>query len=274
LLALWLIRQNKGKIWGIQRQIPVAILIDPEGLNIQLRAPKVDWQPLHSGLLETGRRYTFVDQKTAPEDIRRFAEEVVGEATAVYQDTLLLTHAQNLGAVWPFLYNKNIAIDMLDFAAGEPIPIAKYSGLRHVRVRTADGDQTPQCYGVHQDHTGQPSGLWSFLPPRLFGSTGEKPATRSGAHKDTSKFVPVERGDKIFPARPNAQVWNPQFIEFFVAGLQDGDEPEYWAALAHELRYAAPYVKEPTILPWPLHLAEQVEEYLLPAAIAETEDEA
>jgi hypothetical protein len=45
----------------------------------------------------------------------------------------------------------------------------------------------------------------------------------------------------------------------------DGDSPEHWAALAHDLRDAAPYVRDTTVLPWPLHLTEQIEEYLLPA---------
>jgi hypothetical protein len=50
--------------------------------------------------------------------------------------------------------------------------------------------------------------------------------------------------------------------------VQDGDTPEQWAGLVHDLRDAAPYVRDTTILPWPLHLAEQIEEYLLPTRIA------
>jgi hypothetical protein len=68
-------------------------------------------------------------------------------------------------------------------------------------------------------------------------------------------------------------VWNPQFIELFVAGLQTGDQPEHWAALTHELRNAAPYARNTTVLPWPLHLARQVQEYLLPKEITTDKDE-
>lgn len=67
-------------------------------------------------------------------------------------------------------------------------------------------------------------------------------------------------------------MWNAQFIELLVAGAQDGDEPEHWAALAHDLREAAPYVRDTTVLPWPLHLAQQLEEYLLPAKIGDLDE--
>jgi hypothetical protein len=64
-----------------------------------------------------------------------------------------------------------------------------------------------------------------------------------------------------------ADVWNPQFIELTVAGIQHGDDPRHWATLAHELRWAAPYVNSPTMLPWPLHLAKQIGEYLIPTEL-------
>ncbi|MEU8024217.1 RNaseH domain-containing protein [Micromonospora haikouensis] len=84
-----------------------------------------------------------------------------------------------------------------------------------------------------------------------------------------SKLIPGERKGKITAPKAKAQVWNPQFIELLVAGIQHGDQPEHWAALAHDLRDAAAYVRNTTILPWPLHLAEQIEQYLLPTKIAD-----
>ncbi|HEY0699563.1 MAG TPA: RNaseH domain-containing protein, partial [Micromonospora sp.] len=269
LLAVWMIRQNKGRIWGLPRQVPVAVLIDPTGQHVQVCAPEVPWQPLHTGLLEIGKRYVNVDLKCGRDDVIRFVKNVIDEATSAFPDTLLLTHAQNLRSVWNTLTNGRIQLDSLGFGAGEPQPISKLSGLRHVRVRTAEGGETPECYGVTDDETGQPKGLWHFLIPRVYGSTTGKPSTHSGALKGVSKLIPGEHNGKLTAPKPKAQVWNPQFIELLVAGIQDGDQPEHWAALAHELRDAAPYVRNTTVLPWPLHLAEQIEEYLLPTKIAD-----
>lgn len=180
----------------------------------------------------------------------------------------MFTHAQNLRSVWPFLTNGRIQLDTLGLGGGEPVPIAKYPGLRHVRIRTVQGGETPECHGVSGADSGQPKGLWEFLVPRVYGSTTGKPATHSGALKGVSKIVPGEHNGRLTTPNPKAQVWNPQFIEILVAGVQEGDRPEQWAALAHELRDAAPYVRDTTTLPWPLHLAEQIEEYLLPTRIA------
>ncbi|RSM56786.1 DUF3893 domain-containing protein [Actinoplanes sp. ATCC 53533] len=271
LLGIWMIRQNKGQVWGVARQVPVAVLADPTGGEIQISAPEVPWQPLHTGLLEVGKRYLNANLKCGPEDVVRFIKDVIDQAVDAYPDTLLLTHAQNLRSVWNTLTNGRMQLDVLGFGASEPRPIGKMRGLRHVRVRTAEGGETPECYGVSAEETGQPRGLWRFLLARVYGSTSGKPGTHSGALKGISKLVPGEHNGKLQAPKAKAQVWNPQFIELTVAGLQDGDSPEHWAALAHDLRDAAPYVRGTTVLPWPLHLAEQIEEYLLPSKISATQ---
>jgi hypothetical protein len=267
LLAVWMIRQNKRRIWGVTRQVPVAVLADPTGQHVQARAPEVPWQPLYTGLIEIGKRFIHANLKCGPDDVARFVDEALNEAIAAYPDTLLLTHAQNLRSAWSSLANSRIELDTLGLGAGDPQPIAKLPGLRHVRVRTATDGETPECYGVSGGDTGQPKGLWRFLLPRVYGSTTGKPSTRSGALKGVSKIVPAEHDGKHTAPKPKAQVWNPQFIELLVAGAQNGDKPEHWAALAHDLRDAAPYVRDSTVLPWPLHLAAQIEEYLLPTTI-------
>ncbi|GAA0360214.1 DUF3962 domain-containing protein [Actinoallomurus spadix] len=272
LLALWMIRQNKKRIWGVTRQVPVAILIDPTGQYVQVRAPEVSWQPLHTGLIEIGKRYVHADLNCGPDDVARFIEDALGEAIVAYPDTLLLTHAQNLRSVWGSLANNRIELDTLRIGGSAPRPIAELPGLRHIRVRTEEDGETPECYGVSGDDTGQPKGLWRFLLPRVYGSTTGKPSTHSGALKGVSKIVSAEHDGKPVAPKPKAQVWNPQFIELLVAGIQEGsgDKPEHWAALAHDLRDAAPYVRNSTVLPWPLHLAAQIEEYLLPTTITDS----
>jgi hypothetical protein len=267
LLALWLIRQNKGRIWGLGRQVPIALLIDPTGQHIQISAPQIDWQPLHTGLLEIGKRYVNADLKCGPEEITRFAKETIDEVVGTYPDVLLLTHAQNLRSGWKFLTNTQVKLDTLGFGGEEPQPIAKYPGVRHVRVRTAAGNETPECFGYSLVEPGQPLGLWRFIASRVFGSTGSKPISASNAIKTVSKVAPYEYKDEMRAPKANAHVWNQQFIEVFVAAIQPDDVPEHWAALTHDLRWAAPYVDVTTTLPWPLHLAQSVEEYLLPTKI-------
>jgi hypothetical protein len=268
LLGIRLIRQNKGRVWGISRQVPVAVLIDPNGQHVQVRAPQVDWQPLHTGLIEIGKRYLNADLKYGPDDVVRFIEEAITDVVGLYTDTLLLTHAQNLRTMWPAISNTNLQLDTLGFGAGGPQPIAKFPGLRHVRVRTADGGETPQCFGVTDTESGQPQGLWRYMGERVFGSTGSKPSTATGALMGISKIVPNEYGDRILAPNPGKQVWNQQFVELLVAAIHEGDQPQHWAALAHDLRRAASYVDVTTVLPWPLHLAAQIEEYLLPVKIS------
>jgi hypothetical protein len=267
LLAVWLIRTNRGGTWGVGRTIPVAVLIDPSGQRVEVHAPDVDWQPLHTGLLVLAERHTHAAKQSA-EGVTEFVRRALDETVGAYPDTLLLTHAQNLRSWWRALANSNVETDVLTFGA-ERRSIDTFSGLRHVRVRTEEDRETPECFGVAEAASGLSTGLWRYRHERLYGSTGAKPATATGTVLGRSKIVPGEYQDRLVAPKPNARVWNHQFIELFVAGIQDGDDPDHWAALAHELRSATPYSKATTMLPWPLHLARQVEEYLLPTTIPE-----
>jgi hypothetical protein len=263
LLAVRLFNRTGGAL-SAARQVPVAVLADPTGHRVMVRTPATDWQPLHAGLLDIGRIHVGLGRTYGVEDTMRFVDDAVHDAIARYPDTLLLTHAQNLRPAWRFLTNSQIEMDVLEFGNGSRQPIAALPGLRHVRVRTAEGGETPECYGTDHGNIGHATGLWRYLVPRLFGSTTGKPATYADASKNLSKIVATAHDDGLTSPNPRARVWNSQFVELLVAGIQDGDQPEHWAALAHDLRRAAaPYSRGTTALPWPLHLAKQIEEYLL-----------
>jgi len=113
----------------------------------------------------------------------------------------------------------------------------------------------------------------------VFISTADKPVTASSAVKDRSKVEPRDRRKKDGtleqePVKLRALVWNHQLVELAVAGKQEGDLPDVWAALAHDLRWAAPHTSKTTILPWPLHLTKLIGEYVLPIElIADVEAE-
>jgi hypothetical protein len=51
--------------------------------------------------------------------------------------------------------------------------------------------------------------------------------------------------------------------------LQANDDAESWAALGHDLRWAAPHFGHATTLPWPLHLAQLIGEYIVPVQMIE-----
>ncbi|GAA4243243.1 pPIWI_RE module domain-containing protein [Dactylosporangium darangshiense] len=268
ILGLWVIRQNEGDVWGTTRQVPVAVFIDPTGHTIMVRTPDVEWTPLHRGLLTIGRQHVFANQRRAPQEITRFVEQAIREVVGEYPDTLLLTHAQNLRAGWSFIANTNLVMDTLGFGTGTSTPIGRFQGLRHVRIRTDVDNETPECYAVNDEQSGHSQGVWAIDGHRMFGSTGSKPVTAGNTIHGASKITPwLNRAGETKPPNPKADVWNPQFIELTVAGIQHGDDPRHWATLAHELRWAAPYVNSPTTLPWPLHLAKQIGEYLIPTEV-------
>ena len=73
-------------------------------------------------------------------------------------------------------------------------------------------------------------------------------------------------------ASPHRYFWNPGLVELTVACIQPNDEIFPWAALTHELRHLALHYDEALKLPLPLHLAKQIEDYVLLLELDESTD--
>ncbi|WP_236623280.1 RNaseH domain-containing protein [Saccharopolyspora rectivirgula] len=270
-LAFWLIRQNQRNWEGITRQIPVAVLIDPTGREIKACAPNVKWMPLHRAQHEINRRHMLTDQRRTPEEVTRFFDGVLRSVARQFPSLLLLTCAQNLRWGWSALSNSTMKPDMIQFGH-RPQPITRYPGLRHVRVRTPERDEVPDTYADNDKNAGHSPGYW-VADNRIFLSTGEKPPAARKAVKDASKLVPRWVKGELVNARTKTPVWNSRALEITVAAIQPGDAPEDWAALTHELRWAAPHYAYSVSLPWPLKIAQQISQYVMPVELLEELEE-
>jgi hypothetical protein len=143
------------------------------------------------------------------------------------------------------------------------VGIERYPSLRHVRVRTSDQRETPECFGQAGEAIGFSAGLWGLGGGgRNFASTARKPHTAKRVSAYLSRVDSWRSATRAYDPAPGAQAFNPQLVELTVAAIQPGDEAWAWAALAHELRSAASHHEEPLTLP--LHLARQMEEYVVP----------
>lgn len=270
LLAFYIVRQNRTRTWGATRQVPLAVLVNPDGTNIQVKAPGTgEWQPLWKAQLAIGRAHVMGGQVRKPEEITAFFHEILTQDLDTSQPLLLLTAAQNCRPGWKFLNNTELAADSLRFGSRAARPVAEFPGLRHVRIRTEDGDETPEGYAVNEIDKGHAGALWK-IAHRIWFSTADKPPTASGTVRYTSMVESTQKQDgSTRSAQPGARVWNHQLVEVAAVSLQAGDDAESWAALAHDLRWAAPHYGHATTLPWPLHLAQLIGEYIVPIQMIE-----
>ena len=63
LLAFYIVRQNQTRTWGATRQVPIAVLMDPDGTNIQFtdrRGPRMQELTSAGGDEEGGRGLSLV----------------------------------------------------------------------------------------------------------------------------------------------------------------------------------------------------------------------
>jgi hypothetical protein len=267
-LGIWLINQTRmTSPSGKAQCLPVVIWMASNRNDIRAFAPGFDHAlPYPKALQALAGTDPFVQKERKGTEVVQFFQGAIEEVSSC-GPVLLLSHAQNLRNTWGFLQDKNLTPDMLEFLLGARLPVTRLPGLRHVRIRTQDQGETPECYAVRPgDKLGFSDGLW-LIPGsgRVFGSTARK-AQSSKLSARSSKLMPFSTrwGGEDHPSlpRPEEHAWNAQMAELTVAALQPGDDPWVWAAIAHELRMSAQHFTDATVLPLPLHLAKKMEEYV------------
>lgn len=279
-VGVWLIQQNwRGSPTGVGHILPVLVHLQSDSTEIMATAPGLgDWIPYERALREINQRVRLGATAKSPMGLQHvglvtpYIEQTLERD--IVGDTLLMAHAQNLRRAWSWLKNKDITPDKIQVGKSLPFPISERSGLRVVRVRTSSGHETPECYGEddtqEQLRLGLTRGLWR-IGNRVFASTGAKPTAFLNLSVDLSKALPW--GATARHPAPGAQAWNPSLVELTVAGLQPGDVDWVWAAVVHELRFAAYHFDDALVLPLPLHLAKLMEEYVLPLRIASSDQQ-
>ncbi|WP_086661853.1 pPIWI_RE module domain-containing protein [Lentzea kentuckyensis] len=283
-LAIWVVRLNKTRRRSFGRRVPVMVYLDSTGeQHPQLISPYfTDWMDYRDGLTRLARDGRFDAEARTPENqgfVHKFIADRIRDVTALRRDTLLLTDTGNLRPDWSFIGNGKLLFDYLDDRA------VSGTGLRHVRVRDAcENLEVPDVWGIGTDEKnswGLSGGLWRMHGDRVFASTTDKPVQASSTLHGLSKvdghtFTPrakdgEEPTEVTIPPTPTADVWNARMVEMTVAAVQPGDDPQAWAGIAHQLRWANLQYDDGTALPMPLHLARLAEEYVLGTQTQEEE---
>ena len=266
-VGLWLTKQyRKSSPTRTQEMLPVLVYINPERQEVLATASGLeDWLPYPQALLAIaqGKAKGFHQARQAMPFIRETLEgEILPQG-----DTLLLCHAQNLRSAWPWLANVRLSQDSLSFGKEKPMSITEWPGLRIVRIRSSQDQETPEWFAEHEaygDDVGFAKGLFQ-MGERVFASTYNKP--KQFPFSPSLSKVARWKGPKMQEPKdpsPTKYVWNPGLYELTVACLQPEDEEAWpWAAITHELRNISLHHDDATALPLPLHLARGMEEYIL-----------
>ncbi|OIJ88461.1 hypothetical protein BIV25_37070 [Streptomyces sp. MUSC 14] len=191
-------------------------------------------------------------------------------------DRLLIARTQTLrnGEIWPWLQNDHISPDKLilpgvDCSAVDPAAPrtpADLPGLRIVRIND-DSDEIPLVFGMNPPEVPEAEnadevlpyewGRYSGLIPwndRTYLAVNPRPDTHQLA-KSVSKYL----GDDRDVTRHGA---NPTSLEIHVSFQQLTDKTGDLAAYVNGLRRCHLHTGTPTRLPYLLHLARLMEEYI------------
>lgn len=253
--ALWVYKQSEDS----RRFLPMMLRMSADGSLLEATAHGLGqflpYPVFLRRLAERGATKFIADfeKNRVPPLIRQWLSESCDGS-----DLLLFAHSKNTREVWSWLANRRMPIDHLFFGSDEePKPISAWPGLRVVRVRDCESNETPESFG-HKgpadavrfgDGVGFTQGLFK-VNDRVFHSLAKKPKQRAGLLRTDSKALD-----------PDLQAWNARIVELTVPCIQEGDEPWQWAMLAHKLRGAMVNTDDPTTFPLPLRLLSAAKEY-------------
>ena len=268
-VGIWLINKNSTKSGKRGYALPVLVRTATNDPCVLAKAPGFsEWVPYDQALLALAKENPFAEQSTQA-DYRAFIKQEMRQLLLDDHDMLLLCDAHNMRQTWPWVANKHMVPDALFFGEGENASRAEtWSGLRIVRIRGAKGHETPEWYAEKERTLGFSGGLFR-IGARVFASTHEKPVTHkySPALSKAETWYANKDTDRAHerPAQPKKQTWNPGLYELTVGMLQmeDNNDAYSWAQLTHQLRKSNLHFDDATMLPFPLHLAKLMDEYIL-----------
>ncbi|MCL5952202.1 MAG: DUF3962 domain-containing protein [Chloroflexi bacterium] len=277
-VGIWLANmQRRGSPTLKAVRVPIAVHLRSDGQGgIRVKVPGFNrWYDYREAqlLLATDQYHNLVGEKGKKETtvtVASFVRELLSQdLRALNEPVLLMVNAHNLRGrhAWSWLQNPQITQDRIAFGAEEPVPVSEnWPNLRIARIRGADRHETPEWYAEDADEEmqGNSTGLW-VIGDRVFASTAQKPAQFRRFIDRSSKISAwTDRNGRSYEPRPFRYAWNPVLYEITLPCLQPGDHPVAWATLVHRLRDTAIQFNEATALPLPLHLAQKIEEYVLP----------
>lgn len=262
-LGVWLIKKYPANSQTrIAQILPVIVHMASDTTEIYVKAPGFkDWLSYPDTLLALASGQGQGVHK--PREAYPFIIDTLQRCIPTFPHVILFCHAQNLRTSWAWLTNDQITKEL-------PPPFAKYKHLAIVRTRTGE-HETPEWYAQNEQVPyGFAIGVFGQgAGEHVFASIQEKPPTVQKLSKESSKGMSRAMKDKqgnIKNLGPNPTVaaWNPGIVEMVVACTQTDDALMY-AVIANELRHTmASHYNSPTVLPIPLHLAQLIEEYILP----------
>ncbi|MBX5458763.1 MAG: DUF3962 domain-containing protein [Thermogemmatispora sp.] len=278
-LAAWVIHRNRrGSETHLPQYLPVVVYLRSDSRLVLVRAPGFeDWLPYREAALQLA----CLEQASQRdrEAVRQFLFKTLHTLLPTRGETILFCDACNLRQSWPWLGNERITASL-------PPELERFPQLRIVRVRSAS-PEVPEWYAFNakrqalgKDPYLLSQGLFrDATNPTVFYSVQEKPPT---AHQSKySSKLSLRPFEKLATGRsahqpfdaPGGMAWNPRIVELTIARQGHEQRPDdvlMCAVVAHELRaQMAVQFGSPMILPLPLHLARQLEEYTLPLRPAE-----
>jgi hypothetical protein len=213
------------------------------------------WEPYARALQAIATLQIKGGYPSTPQQMLAFIKEKIEEDIAPLGETLILCHAQNIRAIWPWIGNNQITHEGIAFGGASQSAIT-IPGLHIVRIRGGDAE-TPEYYAQNGTKVGFARGLFR-MGDQVFASTQSNPP-QFKIRRNLSK---APRSGETAQAAV-AAAWNPGLYE--LTTITDARYDAWqWAALAHELRQASLHYAEATALPFPLHLARGLEQYSAP----------
>lgn len=250
--GLWRIRLTTKRAFAAI-YLPVLVIVSADKF-----VPVMAWLPDGKGLRPYYRALLDITLLTTQEVAHNKEKEIKKQLSNLFQfdipaqnikNLVLLAVSQNIRRFLDDFTDKKVQFDVLTInGSSQPLKNLPYK-LRIIRLRTNESAETPEWYVKGAKAGSHTTGVWQ-LPglERVFFNIAEKPLTQKG-------------GKKGKQAKPAESYAIPSIVEIAILGLQEGDDPAFWARAISQWRHMHYTFSGMTLLPLSLHWAKKMTSY-------------
>lgn len=239
---------NKRRKYSKDIKYPVIISVKTDSYDIKLKYPDSnnEWMSYSDALLDIANNINKNSYKLNRNKINNFLFKVFNKEIINTKNPVLIADSANMGVEWKWINNYKISKEFISFGKTHQKRMNEINDLRIIRLNSA---HSPSWYSTNKSN--YTTGLFELEKENIFYLIPKKPGSLSKIDYSKSKLDNIDQSYR--KAKP---------LEVYPVRLLEKDNGQEWVKIIRLLQQVSTHYDDHTKLPFPLHYASKIEEYI------------
>lgn len=239
---------NKRRKYGKDIKYPVIINAQTNSYDIKLKYPDSNnqWKNYSKALLDIANNINKNSYKLNRDKINNFLFKIFNKEIINIKSPVIIADSANIGSEWKWINNYKISKEFISFGKVHKKRMDELENLRIIRLNSV---HSPKWYSTNEKK--YTTGLFELEKENIFYLIPKKPGSLRKINFAQSKLDNI--GTSYRKAKP---------LEVYPVKLLKNDEAKEWVKIIRLLQQVFTHYDAHTKLPFPLHYARKIEEYI------------